>query len=128
MDNAEAVGLYNKFKDFARKKGYTHPIPDSRIGFMNTKNGDVILLRGTKEAYVIKRNDVIDAEMGQIYLHQKLPERGYASQLVFGFPPCNRPMRGCPVEAPLRKQFITVQFFINIVCYRPPQLSQGDIP
>ena len=64
MDNAEAVGLYNKFKDFASEKGYTHPIPDSRIGFMNTKNGDVILLRGTKEAYVIKRNDVIDAEMG----------------------------------------------------------------
>ncbi len=63
MNDEEMMQLYNKFKEFARKEGYTHPIPDNRIGFMNTKSGDVMVLRGKREANVIKKNEITEADM-----------------------------------------------------------------
>ena len=61
-ENEELMKAFKKFKEFAKSKGYHHPLPDGSIGFMNTKTGDVLMLAGKKEAIIIRKNDVTEAE------------------------------------------------------------------
>ena len=56
---------YNKFVDFAKKEGYHTPIPSEPLAFMNRK-GDVIKLSGKKEATIIRRDDIVDAEFTEV--------------------------------------------------------------
>jgi len=65
MKNKEIMELYNKFVDFAKKSGYHTPIPSDPIAFMN-REGNVMKLSNKKEATIIRRDDIVNAEFTEV--------------------------------------------------------------
>ncbi len=65
MKDEEIMNLYNKFVNFAKKSGYHTPIPSEPLAFMN-REGNVMKLSNKKEATIIRRDDIVDAEFTEI--------------------------------------------------------------
>jgi len=65
VKDKEIMKLHKKFVNFAKKEGYHTPVPFEPMAFMNRK-GDVIKLSGKKEATIIRRDDVVDAEFTEV--------------------------------------------------------------
>ena len=59
------MNLYNKFVAFAKKEGYHTPIPSEPLAFMN-RDGNVMKLSNKKEAIIIRRGDIVDAEFTEV--------------------------------------------------------------
>ena len=65
MKDEEIMNLYNKFVAFAKKEGYHTPIPSEPLAFMN-RDGNVMKLSNKKEAIIIRRGDIVDAEFTEV--------------------------------------------------------------
>ena len=65
MKDEEIMNLYNKFVAFAKKEGYHTPVPSEPLAFMN-RDGNVMKLSNKKEAIIIRRGDIVDAEFTEV--------------------------------------------------------------
>ena len=65
MKDEEIMNLYNKFVAFAKKEGYHTPIPSEPLAFMH-RDGNVMKLSNKKEATIIRRGDIVDAEFTEV--------------------------------------------------------------
>ena len=65
MKDEEIMNLYNKFVAFAKKEGYHTPVPSEPLAFMN-RDGNVMKLSNKKEATIIRRGDIVDAEFTEV--------------------------------------------------------------
>jgi len=65
VKDEEIMNLYNKFVAFAKKEGYHTPIPSEPLAFMN-RDGNVMKLSNKKEAIIIRRGDIVDAEFTEV--------------------------------------------------------------
>jgi len=65
VKDEEIMNLYNKFVAFAKKEGYHTPVPSEPLAFMN-RDGNVMKLSNKKEAIIIRRDDIIDAEFTEV--------------------------------------------------------------
>jgi len=65
VKDEEIMNLYNKFVAFAKKEGYHTPIPSEPLAFMN-RDGNVMKLSNKKEATIIRRGDIVDAEFTEV--------------------------------------------------------------
>ena len=65
MKNKELMEFYNKFVAFAKNEGYHTPIPSDPLAFMN-RGGNVMKLRNKKEATIIRRDDIVNAEFTEV--------------------------------------------------------------
>jgi len=65
VKDEEIMNLYNKFVAFAKKEGYHTPVPSEPLAFMN-RDGNVMKLSNKKEATIIRRGDIVDAEFTEV--------------------------------------------------------------
>jgi len=65
VKDEEIMNLYNKFVAFAKKEGYHTPVPSEPLAFMN-RDGNVMKLSNKKEAIIIRRGDIVDAEFTEV--------------------------------------------------------------
>ena len=65
MKNKETKIMWDKFKKFAAARGFAVKTPYD-LGFMDSRNGNVMILKGEKEAVIVKRNEVTDAEYKEV--------------------------------------------------------------
>ena len=65
MKNKELMEFYNKFVAFAKNEGYHTPIPSDPLAFMN-REGNVMKLCNKKEATIIRRDDIVNAEFTEV--------------------------------------------------------------
>ena len=57
--------MWDKFEKFAGERGYAVRLHYD-LGFMDSRNGNVMILKGEKEAIIVKRNEVTDAEYKEV--------------------------------------------------------------
>ena len=65
MKDKEVIEFYDKFVAFAKKEGYHTPIPSDPLAFMN-REGSVMKLNNKKEATIIRRDDIVNAEFTEV--------------------------------------------------------------
>ena len=65
MNDKEVKIMWDKFEKFAGDRGYAVRLPYD-LGFMDSRDGNVMILKGEKEAVIVKRNEVTDAEYKEV--------------------------------------------------------------
>ena len=65
MNDKEVKIMWDKFEKFAKDRGFAVKIPYD-LGFMDSRNCNVMILKGEKEAVIVKRNEVTDAEYKEV--------------------------------------------------------------